>query len=213
MIAFNEADKPESHRGHMNRAKPSAPRSSGGGRTWAGTLSAPVEPIIPGEGQESVWDYPRPPRVEPVAERIRVVVDGIAIADSAEALRVVETAGAPVYYLPPDDVRLDLLSANGQHSICEYKGRAGYYDLTLPGRTVASVAWSYDEPAARVRSDPWLRRVLCRPGRSSLGRRRAGDAPARRVLRRLGDVARGRSDQGWTRHARLVIRRARIANA
>ncbi len=147
MIAFIEADEPGSLRGHMNRAKPSEPSSSDGARTWAGTLSAPGERIVPGEGQESVWDYPRPPRVEPVAERIRVVVDGISIADSVNALRVIETAGAPVYYLPPDDVRMDLMRGNGQHSICEYKGRAGYYDLTLPGRAVASVAWSYDEPA------------------------------------------------------------------
>ncbi len=132
----------------MSSDKRIATETIGGSRVWAGTASPPVERIVPGEGQESVWDYPRPPRIEPVTEQIRVVVEGIAIADSAVALRVVETAGAPVYYLPPDDVRLDLLSANGQHSICEYKGRAGYYDLTLPGRTVASVAWSYDEPAA-----------------------------------------------------------------
>ncbi len=131
----------------MSRAKTTAREPLGGTRIWAGTVPPPVDPIVPGEGQESVWDFPRPPRVEPVAERIRVVVDGITIADSVRALRVVETAGAPVYYLPPDDVRLDLLRANSQHSVCEYKGRAGYYDLATPGRTVPSVAWSYDEPA------------------------------------------------------------------
>jgi len=57
----------------------------------------PIERIAPGPGQESVWDYPRPPRVEPVRERIRVVVDGVEIADSRSAMRVLETAGAPVY--------------------------------------------------------------------------------------------------------------------
>ncbi len=106
-----------------------------------------VDPIVPGEGQESVWDFPRPPRVEPVAIPIRVVVDGITIADSVGARRVVETASAPVYYLPPGDVRLDLLRRNAQHSACEYKGLAAYYDLRVPTRMVANVAWSYDEPA------------------------------------------------------------------
>ncbi len=132
----------------MNRAKRTEPEPTGGSRSWAGTTPPPVDRILPGEGQESVWDYPRPPRVEPVAERIRVTVDGITIADSVTALRVVETAGAPVYYLPPGDVRLDLMTGNGQHSVCEYKGLATYHDLIMPGRTIANAAWSYDEPAS-----------------------------------------------------------------
>ena len=131
----------------MSSDRPTEPEFIGGTRILAGTMSPPVRRIVPGEGQESVWDYPRPPRVEPVPERIRVVVDGIAIADSVRALRVVETAGAPVYYLPLDDVRVDLLDRNSQQSVCEYKGVARYFDLTVPGRVIASVAWSYDEPA------------------------------------------------------------------
>jgi len=102
--------------------------------------------IIPGPGQESVWDYPRPPRVEPVPERIRVVVDGVTIADSTRALRVLETAGPPVYYVPPADVRTDLLSASPHSTICEWKGRASYHTLELGGRTIHNVAWSYPEP-------------------------------------------------------------------
>ena len=75
-----------------------------GART-AGTRSGRPEPIVPEPGQESVWDYPRPPRVEPVPERLRVVVDGEILADTTGGMRVLETAGAPVYYFPPEDVR------------------------------------------------------------------------------------------------------------
>jgi uncharacterized protein (DUF427 family) len=83
----------------------------------AGT-SPPPPRIEPGPGQESVWDYPRPPRVEPVPERVRVVIDGQAIADTTRALRVLETAGAPVYYIPRDDVRMDLLAASPHSTFC-----------------------------------------------------------------------------------------------
>jgi len=106
-------------------------------------------PLIPGPGQESAWDYPRPPRVEPAAERIRVVVDGIAIADSVRALRVLETSHPPVYYLPPEGVRMDLFEASPRSSVCEFKGRAEYRRLVLPsGRRIADVAWLYPDPVA-----------------------------------------------------------------
>jgi uncharacterized protein (DUF427 family) len=93
-----------------------------------------------------VWDYPRPPRVEPVTKRIRVVVDGVTIADSTHALRVLETAGPPVYYLPPADVRTDLLRDSPHSTVCEFKGRAAYHTLEIDGRTIHNVAWSYPDP-------------------------------------------------------------------
>jgi len=103
--------------------------------------------IEPGPGQESVWDYPRPPRVEPVAERVRVVVAGIDIASSTSALRVVETAGAPVYYVPPAEVRLDLLRPTDHVTACEWKGAATYWSIALPeGRAIPNAAWSYRDP-------------------------------------------------------------------
>jgi len=105
-----------------------------------------VDPVIPGPGQESVWDYPRPPRLEPVAERIRVVVDGVAIADTARAVRVLETAGAPVYYVPPEDVRTDLLRVSSRTTACEWKGGASYWSLDAAGRHADDVAWSYEAP-------------------------------------------------------------------
>ena len=104
--------------------------------------------IAAGPGQESVWDYPRPPRVEPVAERVRVVVAGVTIADSTRALRVLETAGPPVYYVPPDDIRMDLLDQTAHSTHCEWKGEATYYALTLSDRRIPNIAWSYLAPFA-----------------------------------------------------------------
>lgn len=100
----------------------------------------------PGPDQESVWDYPRPPRVEEVEKPVRVVHAGVTVAESDRALRVVETAGAPVYYLPPDDVRSDLLSRGSGGSCCEWKGRAVYHDLEVDGTVVSRAAWSYPDP-------------------------------------------------------------------
>jgi uncharacterized protein (DUF427 family) len=103
--------------------------------------------IPPGPGQESVWDYPRPPRVELVAERIRVIVDGQALADTTAALRVLETAGAPVYYIPPRDVALDRLVETPRRSVCEWKGEASYLDYAHAGRHISAVAWRYPVPS------------------------------------------------------------------
>lgn len=103
--------------------------------------------IVPGPGQESVWDYPRPPALERTPRRVRVIVEGKTIADSTSALRVLETSHPPVYYLPPSDVRMDLLRPNEQRSFCEFKGVAGYVDLRLDDRSVRDIAWRYAHPA------------------------------------------------------------------
>src|SRR5262245_19915508 len=102
-----------------------------------------VESVVPGPGQESSWDYPRPPRVAPVAERIRVVGDGRDLATSDRAVRVLETAGAPVYYLPIDDVAMDRLQASPRTTVCEWKGSASYVDYAAGGRRIEGVAWRY----------------------------------------------------------------------
>ena len=111
-----------------------------------GRVPAGVVPIVPGPGQESVWEYPRPPRVEDVPDRIRVVVGGAVLADSTAARRVLETAGAPVYYLPPDDVDFERLRAVDRTTICEWKGAAAYLDYDDGERTTPSVAWRYADP-------------------------------------------------------------------
>ena len=105
--------------------------------------------IEPGPGQESVWDYPRPPRVEPTTARIRVVHAGRTVADTTRALRVLETSQPPAYYLPPDDVDGSVLSASTSRTWCEWKGQASYVVLAVPGLpVVADVAWCYLEPTA-----------------------------------------------------------------
>ncbi len=106
----------------------------------------PAEIIKPGPGQESVWDYPRPPRLEPVTKPIRVVFAGTEIAAAPASFRVVETAGAPVYYLPPTTVRTGLLRRSDQTSLCEWKGQACYWSIQVGDRQARNAAWSYPEP-------------------------------------------------------------------
>ncbi|NIM01566.1 MAG: DUF427 domain-containing protein [Acidobacteria bacterium] len=97
-------------------------------------------------GQESVWDYPRPPRLEPEPGRIRIVFNGEVIADTARAYRVLETSHPPVYYIPPQDVRRELLGPSRRRSFCEWKGRASFVTLRLGSRAVEDAGWFYPEP-------------------------------------------------------------------
>jgi uncharacterized protein (DUF427 family) len=94
---------------------------------------------------ESVWDYPRPPAVEPCARRVRVELDGETIAESTRARRVLETSHPPVIYVPLEDVRADVLVPSPRSSFCEFKGRAAYFDVR--GRPAA--AWTYPQPSPR----------------------------------------------------------------
>jgi uncharacterized protein (DUF427 family) len=114
-------------------------------------MRSAITPIPPGPGQESVWDYPRPPAIAPSNRLVRIVHAGAIVAESTRALRVLETAGAPVWYLPPDDIRLDLLApSDGGETICEWKGRARYLDLEVPGAPIARrAAWRYPDPSGR----------------------------------------------------------------
>jgi uncharacterized protein (DUF427 family) len=104
--------------------------------------------IPPAPGQESVWDYPRPPAVEPVAARVRVVLAGVTIAASTSALRVLETSHPPNYYLPPHDVLLGHLEASTRQSFCEFKGLAQYWSVVVGDRREVDVAWSYRSPSS-----------------------------------------------------------------
>ncbi len=109
--------------------------------------SRPSQVEEPLAGQESVWDYPRPPRAESVEKRIRVEHRGQVVADSRKAIRILETASPPTFYIPAEDVRLDLLEVSGRTSHCEWKGRARYWSLLVGGETVADAAWGYPRPA------------------------------------------------------------------
>ncbi len=99
----------------------------------------------PGSGQESVWDYPRPPVLRPDARQVRVRANGQTIASTTQAIRVLETASPPTFYIPAKDVEIDHLSPAPGQSICEWKGAASYWQLNGGGQDLP-VAWSYPRP-------------------------------------------------------------------
>jgi len=100
----------------------------------------------PGRRPESVWDYPRPPRVEPAGDLIRVEFHGKVIAETTRAWRVLETSHPPVYYIPAADVALAFLSPGSGRSYCEFKGEAAYWDVRVGDRVAVRAAWSYAHP-------------------------------------------------------------------
>lgn len=103
-------------------------------------------PIPPGEGQESVWDYPRPPRLEFCPKHLKIIFNGVKIADTRDSYRVLETSHPPVYYLPPADIRMEYLQPGEGRSFCEWKGMAGYYTVTVGDKQARNVAWYYPDP-------------------------------------------------------------------
>lgn len=94
---------------------------------------------------ENVQEYPRPPAMEPVPQRLTVRLGGQIAAQSGAALRVLETHHAPTYYLPRADVTADLVRTRGS-SFCEWKGAATYFDVTCGGATAHQAAWTYERP-------------------------------------------------------------------
>lgn len=100
----------------------------------------------PGPGQESVWDYPRPPRVELETRIVKIVLGGDTIATTDRALRVLETSHPPGIYVPPEAFPAGSLSPNPQRTVCEWKGLAEYWDLSGGDTTRVAAAWSYPEP-------------------------------------------------------------------
>ena len=115
-------------------------------------MASPRTPIVPGPGQESVWDYPRPPRLEPSRHRVRILVGDSVIADvrpaDGAAWRVLETSHPPTYYIARGAVDEAWLRPGQGRSWCEWKGQAAYTDVVSPAGDVlvAQAAWSYAEP-------------------------------------------------------------------
>lgn len=102
--------------------------------------------VVPGPGQESVWDYPRPPRMASDAREVAVRVGAHEIARSRRSVRLLETASPPTVYVPPDDVRMECFEMEVGTSRCEWKGEANYWSVIVPGRRVNGAAWSYANP-------------------------------------------------------------------
>lgn len=97
--------------------------------------------------RENVQDYPRPPALEPVGERLSVVLAGVEIAATTRGYRVLETHHAPTYYFPPGDVREGVLRPSGGRTLCEWKGVARYFDVIVEPREELRAAWAYPSPA------------------------------------------------------------------
>ena len=100
------------------------------------------KPISPGPGQESVWDYPRPPALEPSDRHIRVIFNGHTIVDSRRS-------HPPVYYLPPEDADMSCFLPAAGTSFCEWKGQAHYYTIAVGERQAERAAWYYPMPTER----------------------------------------------------------------
>ncbi len=108
------------------------------------------DPAAP--GQESVWNYPRPPRCEASSRLVEIIFNGVRIAETRRAIRVLETSHPPTWYLPPDDVLVEHLVRNGHQTFCEFKGVAISYDVVVGDRVAAGAAWCYPDPAAGYES-------------------------------------------------------------
>ena len=104
------------------------------------------KPERPGPGQESVWDYPRPPRLEETRESLVVELGGRVIASTTRGWRVLETSHPPTYYLPPDAFVAGALREVSGSSFCEWKGQATYFDLVTDGVVAPRAAWTYWTP-------------------------------------------------------------------
>lgn len=116
-----------------------------GGWQYDGRVRPPFAEI-PRQGQESVWDYPRPPAVARDHRVVTVRCSDILVAETSRALKVMETASPPTFYLPPDDVRSELLQEAEGASFCEWKGQAHYFNLLAPSVVLEQIGWSYSHP-------------------------------------------------------------------
>lgn len=119
-------------------------RRGRGGWRWTGDERPPFADE-PEAGQESVWDYPRPPRIELDERTVRVTAGDVVLAETNRARRILETASPPTFYIPREDVSMDALRSVPGASRCEWKGTAEYWALH-PAAAGEPVAWSYPEP-------------------------------------------------------------------
>ena len=97
--------------------------------------------------RESVWDYPRPPRVETSGRRVKVEFADRVIAESSHSLRVLETSHPPVFYIPRSDIVMSFIRRSTRSSFCEFKGHASYIDVVVEDRVAADAGWEYPDPS------------------------------------------------------------------
>lgn len=114
---------------------------------WRGQTRPPFA-IVPGPGQVSVWDFPRPPRLVHDSREVVIRWGDVPVARTSRAVLVLETAHPPSFYIPWADVACDLLHPSRGSSFCEWKGPASYWSLVNGTRSLPGVAWSYPKPLA-----------------------------------------------------------------
>lgn len=112
---------------------------------WDGRERPPFA-VTPGPGQASVWDFPRPPRLAPDTREVVIRWGATEVARTCRAIRVLETAHPPSFYIPWDDVARELLQPASGSSFCEWKGPATYWSLVDGDRRLSEVAWNYAQP-------------------------------------------------------------------
>lgn len=125
---------------------PVTPRLAAEAAKWARWGRRPDHIVAPGPEQESVWDYPRPPQLQRVLDRVVIEFAGQRIVDTLAALRVCETASPPTYYVPIAELPVGALLPAPGTSLCEWKGRAVYHSLLVAGQRAERCAWSYPTP-------------------------------------------------------------------
>jgi uncharacterized protein (DUF427 family) len=111
-------------------------------------MASPARKDVIEPGKESVWDYPRPPRLEDCTSEIEIVFEGETIVRTSRAKRVLETSHPPVYYIPIEDVRSGVLRPSSRRSFCEWKGVAHYFDVKAGDHIADGAAWGYDDPGS-----------------------------------------------------------------
>jgi uncharacterized protein (DUF427 family) len=104
------------------------------------------QPEPTGPGQESVWDYPRPPRLERTSARLEVELGGVVVASTTDGWRVLETSHPPTYYLPAETFLPGVLRTTAGSSVCEWKGAASYFDLVSGAVVAPRAGWTYPTP-------------------------------------------------------------------
>ena len=127
-------------------------------RTFMFGKQAPLATSELKPGQESVWDYPRPPRLERCEKAVRVVFNGETIVNSSNCYRLLETSHPPAYYIPPSDVQSGCFKKTSRTTFCEFKGSASYFDIVVKGKVANNAAWAYQAPANEYES---LKDFLC----------------------------------------------------
>src|SRR3954469_10024740 len=163
------------------------------------------EPEKPGPGQESVWDYPRPPRLERFAGAITVELGGETIASTTRGWRVLETSHPPTYYLPQECFAEGALRLASGSSWCEWKGQASYFDLVTDAKRALKAAWTYPRPTAVFEPIAGAVAVMAAAVDRCTVNGEVVVPPARRLLRRMGDELGHGAVQGHSGVDGLVV--------